>query len=463
MRRCRDGEVTMGEPKVKIVGITSIGEKMCAAGGRISTQEGTALEIWEKSQDEQKNENLIEKVTQSGHDSTIEHCFFNLVFDEVSVVTEQFMIEFRLASFTIKSRRYVDFSQAGYIIPEFNDDNLKEKYISHMDKLFSFYSKMVDHSIPKEDARFVLPYCFKSNFFCSMNARELLHVIEAMIYGRGKDCKEIFELGNSLLRQGRKFAPGIFKNFEQRHADYCDKLDLDYDKTEKYFDKPLCELLSYSPSAEKTVAFSALLECNDFSSDDINKILSDDKNIDNIINSVIRSKRPRALESISYTFRLNNVSLACLTHFTRHRMQSINIPSLTVCDIGSYILPDTVMNSSLKDEYIGCFDETKKLYEYFKLKGVPKQTLTYFLLAGNTIDFTLTMNARELLLFTKLRSCSRAQWEIQNYAVDMLKKLRDVTPKVFNFYGPSCFVNGVCPEGRLSCKKISQMREKFSV
>ena len=130
MRRCRDGEVTMGEPKVKIVGITSIGEKMCAAGGRISTQEGTALEIWEKSQDEQKNENLIEKVTQSGHDSTIEHCFFNLVFDEVSVVTEQFMIEFRLASFTIKSRRYVDFSQAGYIIPEFNDDNLKEKYIN---------------------------------------------------------------------------------------------------------------------------------------------------------------------------------------------------------------------------------------------------------------------------------------------------------------------------------------------
>lgn len=453
----------MGKPQVRIVGLTSTGEKMCAASGRISTQEGTALEIWGKSQDDIKNENLIEKVTQSGHDSTIEHCFFNLVFDEVSVVTEQFMIEFRLASFTIKSRRYVDFSQAGYIIPEFNDNNLKEKYISHMDKLFAFYSKMVDSTIPKEDARFVLPYCFKSNFFCSMNARELLHVIEAMVYGRGKDYAEIFELGNSLLQQARELAPGVFRNFEQRHSSYCDKLNIEYVKTEEYTNKPLCELLSYSPNAEKTVAFSALLQSDNFSSNEIYKILSDDKNIDSIINSVIKSKRPRALESINYTFRLNNVSLACLTHFTRHRIQSINIPSLSVCDAGSYVLPETVMKSSLKEEYLNCFYETGKIYEYFKAKGVSPQTLTYFLLAGNTIDFTLTMNARELLLFMKLRSCSRAQWEIQNYAVDMLKKLRAVTPRVFKYYGPSCFVNGVCPEGRLSCKRISDMKEKFGL
>ena len=95
----------MGNPQVVVVGFTTTGEKVCAAGGRVSTQPGTALDIWAKSQDEEKNENLIFKVTQSGHDSTVEHCFFNLVFDDVSVVTEQFMIEFRFASFTIKSRR----------------------------------------------------------------------------------------------------------------------------------------------------------------------------------------------------------------------------------------------------------------------------------------------------------------------------------------------------------------------
>ena len=90
-----------------------------------------------------------------------------------------------------------------------------------------------------------------------------------------------------------------------------------------------------------------------------------------------------------------------------------------------------------------------------------ESTLSYVLLAGNTVDFTFTMNARELLLFMKLRSCTRAQWEIQNYAVDMLKKLRQVAPLIFDFYGPSCFVTGVCPEGRLSCGKAAEMKEKF--
>ena len=146
----------MGKPQVIIVGFTTTGEKVCAAGGRVSTQPGTALDIWSKSQNVEKNENLIFKVTQSGHDSTVEHCFFNLVFDDVSVVTEQFMIEFRLASFTIKSRRYVDFGNVGYIIPEFENEKNTEKYTNTMDSLFAFYNKMVESGVPKEDARFVL-------------------------------------------------------------------------------------------------------------------------------------------------------------------------------------------------------------------------------------------------------------------------------------------------------------------
>ena len=103
----------MNNSGVYIIGVSDTDEKVCAASGRISTQSGTALEIMEKSQDRDKNANLITKVTASGHTSTIEHIFFNLAFENVSVVVEQFMIEFRLASFTVKSRRYVDFSQSG--------------------------------------------------------------------------------------------------------------------------------------------------------------------------------------------------------------------------------------------------------------------------------------------------------------------------------------------------------------
>ena len=100
------------ENGVHIIGVSSCGEEVCAAAGRISTQKGTALEIFARSHDGEKNANLIGKVTASGHTSTVEHVFFNLAFNNVSVVVEQFMIEFRLASFTVKSRRYVDFADS---------------------------------------------------------------------------------------------------------------------------------------------------------------------------------------------------------------------------------------------------------------------------------------------------------------------------------------------------------------
>ncbi|MBQ3005707.1 MAG: FAD-dependent thymidylate synthase, partial [Clostridia bacterium] len=113
-----------GGSKVIIIGLTDSDEKVCAASGRISTQPGSAMDIWKKSQDKEKNANLISKVTRSGHNSTVEHAYYNLAFENVSVMVEQFMIEFRLASFTVKSRRYVDFSEVGYYSPDFSDEAL---------------------------------------------------------------------------------------------------------------------------------------------------------------------------------------------------------------------------------------------------------------------------------------------------------------------------------------------------
>ncbi|MBQ8027664.1 MAG: FAD-dependent thymidylate synthase, partial [Clostridia bacterium] len=121
---------------VYVLGYSNCGEKMCAAGGRISTQPGNALGIWEKSQDDEKNANLIDKVTRSGHNSTVEHIMFNLAFNDVSVIVEQFMIEFRLASFTVKSRRYVDFYDAGFYMPKFKSEDSKAKFTAHISSLF---------------------------------------------------------------------------------------------------------------------------------------------------------------------------------------------------------------------------------------------------------------------------------------------------------------------------------------
>ena len=453
----------MAENGVYIIGITDCTQDVCAASGRISTQSGTALEIFERSHDEEKNTSLIGKVTRSGHTSTIEHIFFNLAFENVSVVVEQFMIEFRLASFTVKSRRYVDFSDCGYLVPDFKNDADRKLYTETMDKLFASYVKLTDAGIPKEDARFILPYCFYSNFFCSLNGRELVNVLNAMLYGRGKAVKEIYELGLSLLAQAREKAPGIFIDFEIKGKKYNDEYSFDLQADENAPSSELCEILSYTENAERNICRSALIEKYNCTTVQADKILENDDNVKEILQSLVRSSRPRALEGMCATVRFNRVSLACLTHFARHRMHGICVPDLMKARRNDYVLPETVnADTELLKIYKDSFVEMEALYTALKERGYTKSELIYCVLSGSTLDIVTTMNAREMLLFFRLRSCTRAQWEIQEFANDFLFKLRDIYPSLFRLYGPSCYITGFCPEGRLTCGRSSEIKDKFS-
>ena len=449
--------------KAIIIGITDTGERIPAASGRISTQPGTALEILELSKDAQKNSNLISKVTRSGHTSTVEHTVFNLAFQNVSVLVEQFVIEFRLASFTVKSRRYVDFAKLGYYVPHFESKAIHDKYIQHMDYLYKEYEAFIDAGIPKEDARFLLPYSLYSNFYCTLNARELINMLYAMIFGRGSQFPELKALGESLLEQAKQMTPGIFTDFENRRPNRKDIPQFNYKPNKELIEKESpVELLSYTPDASKAIAKFALIENTNIPTAQIEEIISDANECSNIIKEVISSKRQRALEAATFTFRINNVSLSCLTHFARHRMHSIGIPSLTLTDRRRHILPPTIAEKTeLKERFCQAFTKTAELYDEFKNSGISEELCAYIQLSGNTVDIVTTINGRELLLFMKLRSCTRAQWEIQEFAVEMLRKLREADKTVFSFYGPSCYVDK-CTEGPMTCGRAAEMKEIFS-
>ena len=106
----------------EIISYNMGGEAVCASAARISTTPGNALEIFTAAKDNPQNRTLIGKVLKSGHKSVVEHAVFTLAMRDVSVFVEQFFIECRLASFTVKSRRYVDFSGLGcHVPPELED------------------------------------------------------------------------------------------------------------------------------------------------------------------------------------------------------------------------------------------------------------------------------------------------------------------------------------------------------
>ena len=188
----------MNSSKVKIIQVSSEGVRACASAARISTTDGSALTIFDAAQGGEKDVRLIRKVLSSGHKSLLEHLNLTLAFDSVSVVVEQAMIEARLNAFTVKSRRYVNYSDAGYVVPEGLNVAQERDYRAYMDDCFERYSQLLELGVPREDARYVLPYAFRSNFYMTLNARSLLQIVMMLTKGRGSRYPELYQLGIQL-------------------------------------------------------------------------------------------------------------------------------------------------------------------------------------------------------------------------------------------------------------------------
>ena len=446
------------EPNVKILGANLYGTTICAAASRISTTNGSAISLFEKSIDNPNNEKLVKNVLLSGHQSIMEHCFFNIAFNNVSAFVEQYMIEFRLASFTVQSRRYVDFSNVGFFTdPHFSTD-IASRYDTHMKNLFDTYEKLLELGIPKEDARFVLPYCFHSNFYCSCNARELLHIICTMLYGRGRAFEELLLIGNELALEFERYFP----NELGKHKD---KYSVEKEKTEKWaaaLSDRKCDSLQSVVSNTQLLSHSTLSSSDIFESTVYNFAAPDDE-ADNKY-ELLYNTRARELELISLSFKIRDISLSAITHLVRHRMQSVLVPCVgNAIYKNRHIVPDSVSaNEAAKNIYEEAFLNNVEVFHTLIENGMDPIHCVYFALSGNTMDVISSMNGREFAHFTQLRTCNRAQWEIRKISEDMLKLSREIYPDIFSKLGPSCFINGKCPEGKKTCGHIAEVKERFS-
>lgn len=412
-----------------------------ASSARISTQQGTALEIYEKSGDREKDLKLVNKVLASGHKSVIEHQTLSVAFDNVSVLVEQFVIEFRLASFTVKSRRYVDFSDAGYVVPEGMNPEVETLYRGRTEALFALYEQLLQLEIPKEDARFVLPYGFRSNFFATMNARELMHMVIAMLKGQGSAFPELRALGLQLKEQFDEMYPSVL-DAELKHAPECLEEGEAGPILAGSAREPEVRIIS-APANPVEVLGTAMRFGRRFSGFDAENM-----------RRLLLDARPRELEVLSYSFRIDNVSLACVTHFTRHRMLSLMLRhELSTLEEGNYVLPERISaNPEALRLYCSAFEAQTVAAARAQKLGADESQLSYFAMAGHTTSILITMNARELLHFAKLRCCARAQWEIRGIARAMIELLNETDAQpIFCGYGPTCAVTGRCPEGKMSC------------
>jgi thymidylate synthase (FAD) len=173
------------------------------------------------------------------------------------------------------------------------------------------------------------------------------------------------------------------------------------------------------------------------------------------------------IEHASFTFSLEDVSRAMTHQLVRHRIASYTQQSqryVTYDTLEKYVTPPSITdNDEAKKTFDDTLEKISETYQKLLKIGIPKEDARFILPNAAKTNIIVTMNARELRHFFNLRCCARAQWEIIEVAVEMLKQAKKAAPALFENCGPTCVELGYCTEGKMkpvTCN-ITEIKEKF--
>ena len=246
-------------------------------------------------------------------------------------------------------------------------------------------------------------------------------------------------------------------------------------------------LISYTPNPEKTVAAAAKMCYAAADVDTVMEGLTDEK-VANFVDMLAEIGHESPIEHASFTFAIEGVSRALLAQITRHRIASYSVQSQRYVAEKNFeyvIPPEIEKDETAKEIFLNSMAKAHE--DYLKISEVlSEKYVKEFLSSGmeekeakrkaqkkaiedarfvlpNACDTKMvaTFNARSLQNFFKHRCCNRAQWEIRELACEMLKLVKEVAPNLFKKSGPPC-VYGKCPEGKMSCGKMAEVKEKFT-
>lgn len=222
------------------------------------------------------------------------------------------------------------------------------------------------------------------------------------------------------------------------------------------------QLLACTPNAEDVVAAAAQL-C--YSASSISQILERGRSKKKaLLEKIVSAGHFSVLEHASFTFGIEDISRACSHQLVRHRLASFSQQSQRYVSVvekfGSVTPASIASHPGFRERYADFIRETQEFYQEMLDAGIPAEDARFVLPNAVGTKLVMTMNARELHHFFRLRSCYRAQWEIRELALEMLRLVRREAPLLFAEAGPGC-LTGDCPEGALSCGRMDQVREEF--
>lgn len=221
--------------KVELLQYTPDAEKLIAAAAKLCYSASPVQGIME-GLDEEKTEKFLNMLSGLGHASPIEHVSFTFGIEGVSRSLLAQITRHRLASYSVKSQRYVEEGQFQFVTPPEIESipEAKERYLLSMERIQEDYNALTDALYKKhypaflsqgisekeahtkamkksiEDARYVLPNACETKMVVTMNARSLYNFFHHRCCERAQ--WEIRALADQMLDEVRKVAPTLFKN-----------------------------------------------------------------------------------------------------------------------------------------------------------------------------------------------------------------------------------------------------------
>lgn len=246
-------------------------------------------------------------------------------------------------------------------------------------------------------------------------------------------------------------------------------------------------LIGHTPEPERLVAAAAKLCYSHAGADELMENLTPE-NIDRFLNRLMDMGHASPIEHASFSFAIEGVSRAMTHQLVRHRLASYSQKSQRYVTEGQfdYVIPPEIADiPKAREIYIKAMEDAQGAYDAIAEKLIEKhredclasgmdakkaasqaekqgiEDARFVLPNACETKIVMTMNVRELLHFFNQRCCMRAQWEIRAAAIAMLIECKKVAPILFKHAGPPCLTKP-CPEGAMSCGKMTEMREKFA-
>lgn len=222
-------------PTVTLLAYTPEPAKTVASAAKLCYSSSSIKDLREGLTDE-KVSSFVEMLSDLGHASPIEHASFTFGIEGVSRSLLAQITRHRIASFSVKSQRYVSEGGFEFVTPPEIEGipEAKEIYAESMEKAQEAYDKLSAILIEKhkktflaegkdektaarmaqkkaiEDARFVLPNACETKMVVTMNTRSLHNFFSLRCCNRAQ--WEIREVANLMLKLVSEVAPELFKN-----------------------------------------------------------------------------------------------------------------------------------------------------------------------------------------------------------------------------------------------------------